>query len=109
MSSYLITMQGAARDYCELGVYYECGVCGYGASVTLELGGDGTALFVSGGRSLRTLKSSLASLYLVRTIEGNLSISCGRCRSGKTVLTISQVKDGIFSSNENYEVPEGAD
>jgi hypothetical protein len=81
----------------EFGLYCICATCKQIMSGFVQLTEDGTIEFSSHeGLLMRNLPHS--KLVAVRTGEGNLSISCGHCRSGQTKIHVLPMPDGISSS-----------
>lgn len=96
----LITIQLQLPTYKQCGVYFACVACGYSTYVKIEHGADGMLLLGSLDLS-NERKLSPPKLCWVRTREGNLLISCGYCRSGKTAMILSPAPAGTSYSPAN--------
>jgi hypothetical protein len=90
------------RNLDQLGLTFVCGTCHHKLSVTLVPNTDGIELFVS-GKDFHFLRLLPPSVVSVQTAKGNLSISFGVCRSGKSAVIISREPAGICSLPENSE------
>lgn len=103
MNYCLTSISAELLNLDHFGLTFVCGHCRRVTSVTLELKGDGIELCGSGaGLDYAMPKSSLPKLVWVRTNGGNLSISCGYCRSGKTAVIVSLASAGISSSKGSF-------
>lgn len=83
------------------GLTFACGTCGLTLSATFVHVKAGIGLSHCKSRSLESTLSP-SRLAVVATEGERLSISCGNCRSGKTIVTLSREADGISCSTENY-------
>lgn len=101
----MITLE--PQDLDRFGLTFVCGTCHHGQSVMLEREKDGTVWYISSDQLYRS-QWLLSSLSWVQTDEGKLLISCGYCRSGRTVIAISQDRDGISPSIEKSKLDKNA-
>lgn len=92
-SSSILTIQGLP-PFGRFGFYFECGTCHHLIYVTCERAKDGTVSLDSEGDCYR-LSWSRSKQYAAVIQGGKLSISCGVCRSGSTVATVSSDPVGI--------------
>lgn len=101
--SFSIMTVKVPRDLGRFGLTFACGTCGLISSVTLELGKDGIELsdYLA---DANLSQSSPCSRLVAVTGDGRVSISCGYCRSGKTILEVSLPQDGTSYSLANSEL-----
>ncbi len=107
-SSSILTISGLP-PFGHFGFYCECGTCHHWflMCVTLELGRDGTVLFDSETYNYFPPKWSQSKLFVEATPGERLLISCGVCRSGKTVVTVSRSPDGTSCLTANSDRRQG--
>ena len=91
--SFLITTEHEPPSYRPFFFYYDCAKCARSTLLTCEPAKDGIGLSISIAASSQR-KSSPHKLCWVQTVGGKVSISCGYCHSGASVLQISRVRDG---------------
>ena len=100
MRFFVISISSERRPLPRFTFLYDCAGCGLSEFVTVGLGAAGIELFDCHGPLLPP-KPLRSKLCLVATGGGKVSISCGYCRSAKTVITISRGPAGISCSHEN--------
>jgi hypothetical protein len=105
-TSSLTTTYLTLQNCEEFGFYFVCSTCHQQVSAMLELGKDGIELSqLEHGSSPPNWWHS--KLSVVQTGKGRLLISCGACRSGSTVATVSKNPAGTYFLAENLDRRSG--
>src|SRR5216684_1432134 len=101
-----ITTSGELHGCVSVSLSYTCLTCGHFFSAIIAREKDGIELSAC-LCACHPWGLSHCSHVLAQTSEGKLSISCGVCRSGHTVLTAWRTSDGISFLSENFNHGDG--